>query len=115
MKTQQGFLLIEATIFMMVVAIVLAVLLPKAGDVIDAANETARVASVQGVQSAIYVYYINHGKYPTVAQLNNSLNPKGTVSNDGITNGDYKIYTFENTNCTDKTDNTTSDVVKCVK
>lgn len=115
MKNQKGFLLLEAVILMTVISVLLIVLLPKAEDVMAAANKVARSLSVDGALTAMYTYKVNHNKYPTVRQLNNSLHNKGVAERRGIQKDGYKIDTYEDTNCTNKTDNVNSDKVRCVK
>lgn len=115
MKNSQGFLLLELSIVIVIVAILYGILAPKGVEVLKAANQTAKTLSVDGVESAMYIYYVNKARWPTVKQLNNSLKNKGTAESNGIVKGDIKVLTFEDINCTDKTDNTSSDKVRCVR
>jgi len=65
-RARSGFTLVEMMIVLTIIAIVAMIALPKVGNLIRAANESATRAKLSSIRSALAMYYTdNEGIYPS--------------------------------------------------
>lgn len=108
---QKGFATLEVILMVMVIGILASIAVPRFTSVTTAANTAKIQADLSTIDTAIAVYYMEHGSYPTqLNQLSDYLSgtdgnlkpPSGQCYLDGSTTAtnvpatDYTITTVDN-------------------
>lgn len=108
---QKGFATLEVILMVMVIGILASIAVPRFTSVTTAANTAKIQADLTTIDTAISVYYMEHGEYPTeLANLSNYLNgadgtlkpPSGQCYLNGATTAtnvpatEYTITTVDN-------------------
>ena len=72
---QRGFATLEVILMVMVIGILASIAIPRFGDVTTRANTAKIQADLSTLDSAIAIYYMENGKYPTkLSDLKNHVN-----------------------------------------
>ena len=98
-KANGGFTLIEVIVVLMIIGFLASIALPQFSKVIANSQEKADLASIEIIESALEVYRIEEGEYPTnigndFNALITELNGKGYLRQNEIKSADEKHFKF---------------------
>ena len=68
LKAKDGFTLIELLIVLVIIAILATIIVPRIMFAPHKAKETAAIAQIKNFETALALYKLQNGKYPTTAQ-----------------------------------------------
>ena len=126
LKDQKGFTIVELLIVIVVIGILAALVLTTFTGIQQKARNTERNTDIKAVHGQIEAYYAQNGRYPTLANLNDSAwrttnmkgldaealaDPKGVgtlVAAAAANSYSYAVLASDDTAC----DNTTKDCAK---
>jgi prepilin-type N-terminal cleavage/methylation domain-containing protein len=79
-RKERGFTLIELMIVLAIIGVLLTIVLPRVGNILDRADERATLKNLQNLQLAIEAFAdMNNGKYPTVLGSDANNNGIGDI------------------------------------
>ena len=124
-RNQQGFTIVELLIVIVVIGILAALVITTFTGIQQKARNTERTTDIKALHGQIEAYYAQNGKYPTLANMNDSTwrgtnmkgldpealkDPKGAAqtlaATAGANNYSYAVFASDGTTACD---NTTTD------
>lgn len=85
-KLHCGFTLVELLIVAIILAVLMAIVVPQFGSLTSDAQESALRSNLSGIRSAIDLYFQQHGHYPGSVAANGASCPAGGTAGNGNAN-----------------------------
>ena len=120
MNKQAGFTLIELVAVLVILALLGAMAVPRFVDMQAEALTAAQNGSKNAIKSAHALYIAEQKTYPTVDQLAAYVTSDEGVAGDvnginvTINGNNYKVFTYQNTDCSGATAAAPGNIVRCV-